>query len=104
VYKRQEVKEALKKIAINGLTVTEVKGCGVQRGYKNGSYEETKPIVLNPKVKLEIVVDEEDVEKIIDIIQKYAKTGHIGDGKIFVTPVEDIIRIRTSEKGRTALK
>ncbi len=96
-FKLEEVKEALKKIAVEGMTVTEVKGCGRQRGY-TGEYAPDAPIHLLPKVKLEIVTEEEKVEEMISTIQSLAKTNKIGAGKIFVIPVEDVLRIRTKER------
>ena len=103
-FKLEEVKEALKEIAIDGMTVSEVKGCGKQRGYDEEKIENSRPIAFKPKVKLEIITDEEKVEKLIKTIQKFASTGHIGDGKIFVYPVEDALRIRTKERGERAIK
>ncbi len=102
-FKLEEVKVALKEIAVEGMTVTEVKGCGKQRGYKDEEGK-SRPFKLLPKVKLEIVTDEEKVEELIRTIQRFAYTGHIGDGKIFVYPVEDAIRIRTRERGGIAIK
>jgi len=101
-FKLEEVKEALKKIAVEGMTVTEVKGCGRQKGYK-GEYPPDAPIRLLPKVKIEIVTEEDKVEKMIETIQSLARTNQIGAGKIFVVPVEDVIRIRTKERGRIAI-
>ena len=103
-FKLEDVKEALKKIAVDGMTVSEVKGCGKQRGYNEEKIENIRPIILNPKVKLEIIIDEEKVEELIRTIQEFASTGHIGDGKIFVYPVEDALRIRTKERGGRAIK
>lgn len=100
--KLDEVKEALSEIAIGGMTVSEVKGVGVQKGYGEGEKQE-KTLSLRPKVKLEIVTEERNVEQFIAVIQKCAKTGNIGDGKIFVYPVEDALRIRTKESGGRAI-
>jgi nitrogen regulatory protein PII len=101
-FKLEEVKEALKKIAVEGMTVTEVKGCGRQRGYTEECAPDA-PIRLLPKVKLEIVTEEEKVEEMINTIQSLAKTNKIGAGKIFVIPIEDVLRIRTKERGRIAI-
>ncbi len=101
--KLEHVKECLGREGIKGMTVTHVIGCGLQKGktaqYRGNLYE----IDLLPKVKLELVVLDENVDKIIKLIVAEAKTGEIGDGKIFVSPVENAIRIRTSEEGETAL-
>jgi len=103
-FKLEEVREALREIAVEGMTVSQVEGCGKQKGYDEENVENARPITFKPKVRLEIVTDEENVEQLIKTIQKFAKTGHIGDGKIFVYPVEDAIRIRTSERGGRAIK
>lgn len=102
-FKLDDVKEALKDIGIQGLTVTEVKGFGRQKGhtelYRGAEYV----IDFLPKIKLEIIVDDDVVPKVIDVIMDSARTGKIGDGKIFVLPMEEIIRIRTGERGIDAI-
>jgi nitrogen regulatory protein P-II 1 len=102
-FKLDEVKEALNAIGIQGMTVTEVKGFGRQKGhvelYRGAEYD----ISFIPKVKIEVVVAEKVVEQVVTTIMEKAKTGKIGDGKIFVTKIEDIIRIRTGERGETAI-
>ena len=102
-FKLDDVKESLKEIGVQGLTVTEVKGFGRQKGhtelYRGAEYV----IDFLPKIKLEIVVSDEMVSKVIDAILDSAKTGKIGDGKIFVLPMEEVIRIRTGERGDDAL-
>jgi nitrogen regulatory protein P-II 1 len=102
-FKLDEVKDALNAIGIQGMTVTEVKGFGRQKGhvelYRGAEYE----ISFIPKVNIEAVVADNIVEKVLSTIQDKAKTGKIGDGKIFVSKVEDVIRIRTGEKGDTAI-
>ncbi len=102
-FKLDEVKDALNSLGIQGMTVTEVKGFGRQKGhvelYRGAEYD----ISFIPKVKIELVVADSIVEKVITTIQEKAKTGKIGDGKIFVTKIEDIIRIRTGERGDTAI-
>jgi nitrogen regulatory protein P-II 1 len=101
--KLDEVKQAINKLGATGMTVTEVKGCGRQRGHRE-LYRSTEFIVdLLPKVKIEIVAKDEDVEKLVNAILESARTGAIGDGKIFILPVEEAIRIRTGEKGEDAL-
>ncbi len=102
-FKLDDVREALSEIGIQGLTVTEVKGFGRQKGhtelYRGAEYV----IDFLPKVKMEIGVPEDRVEAVIEAISKVANTGKIGDGKIFVTNVEQVIRIRTGETGQDAL-
>ncbi|UCG77402.1 MAG: P-II family nitrogen regulator [Nitrospirota bacterium] len=102
-FKLDEVKDALNEIGVQGMTVTEVKGFGRQKGhtelYRGAEYV----IDFIPKIKIEIVASEEVADKAVETIQKAAKTGKIGDGKIFVYPVENIIRIRTGETGETAV-
>ena len=102
-FKLDEVKESLSAIGIQGLTVTEVKGFGRQKGHTE-LYRGAEYVVdFLPKVKLEIIVRDEQVAEVIETIEKAAKTGRIGDGKIFVLPVEEVIRIRTGERGEEAL-
>ena len=99
----EEVKEALRDIGVNGLTTTDVEGFGRQRGhtevYRGAEYQ----VDFVPKVKVEVVVAEEDAQGVIDAIEKAARTGKIGDGKIWVTEAEQVIRIRTGERGPDAL-
>ena len=102
-FKLEEVKENLGLIGIHGMTVTEVKGFGRQKGHTE-LYRGAEYIVdFLPKVKIEIVVSDEDLDKAVESIQNAAKTGRIGDGKIFVTDLEQVVRIRTGEDGETAL-
>ena len=102
-FKLDEVREALSEIGVSGLTVTEVKGFGRQKGHTE-LYRGAEYVVdFLPKVKVEIVVDDAQVERAIEAIQKAAHTGKIGDGKIFVTAVEQALRIRTGESGSNAL-
>ncbi len=102
-FKLDEVREALSEIGISGLTVTEVKGFGRQKGHTE-LYRGAEYVVdFLPKIKIEIVVNEEQVDPAIDAIIKAARTGKIGDGKIFVMPVEQVVRIRTGESGEDAL-
>jgi len=102
-YKLEDVKGALTEAGIQGMTVTEVRGFGRQRGHKETYRGAEYTVDFLPKVKLEIVVSEEDLSKAVDAITGVARTGQIGDGKIFVTSLEDIIRIRTGETGGDAI-
>ena len=102
-FKLEEVKENLGLIGIHGMTVIEVKGFGRQKGHTE-LYRGAEYIVdFLPKVKIEIVVSEEDLDKAVESIQNAAKTGRIGDGKIFVSDLEQVVRIRTGEDGEKAL-
>jgi nitrogen regulatory protein P-II 1 len=99
----EQVKDALNKIGVKGMTVSEVKGYGRQKGHKE-VYRGTEYVVdLIPKIKLEIVAEAEQVPMIIDTILAEANTGTIGDGKIFIMPIEDVIRVRTKERGKEAI-
>lgn len=102
-FKLDDVKDALTDIGITGMTVTDVKGYGRQKGhkeiYRGAEYE----VDFIPKTKIGIIVDAEKVEEVIEAIVKGAKTGKIGDGKIFVLPVEQVIRVRTGEKDHDAI-
>ena len=102
-FKLEDVKEKLAEIDIKGLTVTEIKGYGRQKGhtelYRGAEYS----IDFLPKIKIEVVVTDDKVESVIDTVTDAAKTGKIGDGKIFVTEVESVVRIRTGETGEEAL-
>ena len=102
-FKLNEVKDALHEIGLQGMTVTEVKGFGRQKGHTE-LYRGAEYVVdFLPKVKLEIIVKDESVVSVVAAIEKAAKTGRIGDGKIFVLPVEEVVRIRTGERGDHAL-
>jgi nitrogen regulatory protein P-II 1 len=102
-FKLDEVKEALSAIGVQGLTVSEVKGFGRQKGHTE-LYRGAEYVVdFLPKVKLEIIVKDEQATQVVEAIVKAAKTGRIGDGKIFVLPIEDIVRIRTGERGGDAI-
>ncbi len=102
-FKLDDVKNALTKIGVQGMTVTEVKGFGRQRGhtevYRGAEYK----IDFLPKSKIELIVTDELVTPVIETIERVAKTGKIGDGKIFLFPVDEVIRIRTGERGRDAI-
>ena len=102
-FKLDEVKEALSKVGIEGMTVTEVKGFGRQKGHTE-LYRGAEYVVdFLPKVKIDIIVNDAKVPEVVATIQTAAKTGRIGDGKIFVIPVEDVVRIRTGERGTDAV-
>ena len=102
-FKLDDVREALSDVGVTGLTVSEVKGFGRQKGHTE-LYRGAEYVVdFLPKIKLEIVLPEDQVEICIEAITKAAHTGRIGDGKIFVTPIEQVIRIRTGEEGESAV-
>ena len=102
-FKLDEVRETLSGIGVQGITVTEVKGFGRQKGHTE-LYRGAEYVVdFLPKVKIEVVVPNDQVERAIDAIVKSARTGRIGDGKIFILPVDDVIRIRTGERGENAI-
>ncbi len=102
-FKLDEVKDELNNIGVMGLTVSEVKGYGRQKGhtelYRGAEYA----VDFLPKIKIELIVDDDIVDSVIDVIKKKAHTGRIGDGKIFVSSVEEIVRIRTGESGKKAI-
>jgi len=102
-FKLDEVKEALASIGVQGLTVTEVKGFGRQKGHTE-LYRGAEYVVdFLPKVKLEIIVADETAQQVVETVERAARTGRIGDGKIFVMPMEEVVRIRTGERGPNAL-
>jgi len=102
-FKLDEVKEALNEIGIQGITVSEVKGFGRQKGHTE-LYRGAEYVVdFIPKIKMEIIVADDIVAQVVDAIAEAAKTGRIGDGKIFVTPIDEIVRIRTGERGEDAI-
>jgi nitrogen regulatory protein P-II 1 len=102
-FKLDEVKDALSEVAIQGMTVTEVKGFGRTGGKKEVYRGSAYVVDFVPKVKIEIVVADGQVDSVIDAIEKSAKTGRIGDGKIFVSTIDEVIRIRTGERGEDAI-
>jgi nitrogen regulatory protein P-II 1 len=102
-FKLDEVKEALHEVGIKGITVTEAKGFGRQKGHTE-LYRGAEYVVdFLPKVKIEVVMEDQMVDRAIEAIQQAAHTGRIGDGKIFITPVEEVVRIRTGERGADAV-
>jgi nitrogen regulatory protein P-II 1 len=102
-FKLDDVREALTEIGVKGMTITEVKGFGRQKGHTETYRGSEYTIDFLPKVKLEIVAPDTMVERVVDTIIKAAKTGQVGDGKIFIYPVADVIRIRTEESGEAAV-
>lgn len=102
-FKVEEVKEALREIGVSGLTVSEARGFGRQRGhtevYRGAEYQ----VDFVPKVRIDVMVDDDQVDGVIDAIVKAARTGKIGDGKVAVMPLEDVVRIRTGESGPEAM-
>ena len=102
-FKLDEVKEALTRVGIQGMTITEVKGFGRQKGhtelYRGAEYS----VDFLPKVKIQVLVPEDKAAEVVNVILESARTGKIGDGKIFVIPAEEVIRIRTGEKGADAI-
>ncbi len=99
----EEVQEALRELSVGGMTVTEVRGMGHQRGVTHTYPGSTYTVNLVPKLKLEIVVPRERAEEVADAIVEAARTGEVGDGKVFLIPVDGAVRIRTGEKGPAAL-
>lgn len=102
-FKLDDVKESLNDIGIQGMTITEVKGYGRQKGHKE-IYRGAEYVVdFVPKIKVAIIVDDDRAEEVVDTICKASNTGKIGDGKIFIMPVDDVVRVRTGERGSDAL-
>lgn len=102
-FKLDEVKDALQAVGVHGITVTEVKGFGRQRGHTEVFRGVEYQVDFVPKVKVEVVVESAAAPAVVDAIAQAAQTGKIGDGKIFVSPMEDVVRIRTGERGHDAL-
>jgi nitrogen regulatory protein P-II 1 len=102
-FKLDDVKDALGRLGIQGMTIQEVKGFGRQRGHTE-LYRGAEYVVdFLPKVKVEVLVDDDKVESVVATVQEAAQTGRIGDGKVFITPIEEAVRIRTGERGAAAL-
>lgn len=102
-FKLEEVKDALSEVGVTGMTVTEVKGFGRQKGHTEIYRGSEYTVDFLPKLKIEIVVEDSESDSVVEAIIKAAKTGKIGDGKVFVSPIEEAIRIRTEEKGANAI-
>lgn len=102
-FKLEDVKDALAEIGITGMTVSEVKGYGRQKGHSELYRGAEYTVDFMPKIKLDIVVNDEDVDKVVETVIESAKTGKIGDGKIFISDIEKIVRIRTGETGSEAV-
>ncbi len=102
-FKLDDVKDALNKIGVNGMTINEVKGFGRQRGHKEIYRGAEYQVDFVPKVKIDVVVDSSLADQVVEAISKSANTGKIGDGKIFVFPVSEAVRIRTGETGENAI-
>ena len=102
-FKLDDVREALTSLGVSGLTVTEVQGFGRQRGhaevYRGAEYQ----VDLIPKLRLEVLVDDPDAAQVVDVIVSAARSGRIGDGKVWVVPVEDVVRVRTGDRGADAI-
>jgi nitrogen regulatory protein P-II 1 len=102
-FKLEEVKDALGEVGVEGMTVTEVKGFGRQKGHTEIYRGSEYTVDFLPKIKIEVVIDDQHLDQAVSAIVKSAKTGKIGDGKVFVSPVEEAIRIRTDERGKAAV-
>ena len=102
-FKLDDVKDRLREIGVQGMTVSEVKGFGRTGGKKEVYHGSAYVVDFVPKVRIQIVVKDEMVKDVVEALMAVARTGHIGDGKIFVTPIEEVIRIRTGERGEDAL-
>lgn len=104
LYKLSGLQKALGKLGVTGMTVTQALGCGIEKGAQEYEIEERKTPELLPKQVVMLVVEDDIVEKVVDVIEKELYTGHIGDGKIFISEVANIIRVRTGEQGSAALR
>jgi nitrogen regulatory protein P-II 1 len=102
-FKLEDVKSALETLGVLGLTVSEVRGYGRQKGHTEVYRGAEYTVDLVPKVRVEILVDDLDADKVVDTVVEAARTGKIGDGKVWVTPVESVVRVRTGERGADAL-
>ena len=102
-FKLEEVKEALLEVGVEGMTITEARGFGRQKGHADPHRAGEYTVDFLPKLKIELVIPDSWVDKVIDALVKSAETGKVGDGKIFILPVEDAVRIRTAERGEAAV-
>ena len=99
----EPLRDALDKAGFHGMSVSEVRGAGSQRGYTETYRGVRASIVFRPKIKVEMIINEENVDQLVSLICEHAYTGEVGDGKIFIYPIEDVVRIRTQQRGRDAL-
>jgi nitrogen regulatory protein P-II 1 len=102
-FKLEEVKEALQRFGVHGITVSEASGYGRQRGHTEVYRGAEYTVDLVPKLRVEVLCEDEDVDALVDVVVKAAVTGKIGDGKVWVTPVDEVVRVRTGETGGAAL-
>lgn len=102
-HKLDEVKSALETFGVQGMTVSEASGYGRQKGHTEVYRGAEYTVDLVPKVRLEVLIDDEDVAEVVDVVVKAAQTGRIGDGKVWTVPVDDVVRVRTGERGADAL-
>ena len=102
-FKLDEVKDALMLVGVEGLTMIEVKGFGRQKGHTEFHREAEYTVDFQPKIKLEIIVPDEMTQKVVETIERSARTGRVGDGKILIVPAEEVVRIRTGERGANAI-
>ncbi|MBW8805568.1 MAG: P-II family nitrogen regulator [Catenulisporales bacterium] len=102
-FKLEEVKEALQQFGVHGITVSEASGYGRQRGHTEVYRGAEYTVDLVPKLRVEVLCEDDDVEDLVDVVVKAAVTGKIGDGKVWVTPVDEVVRVRTGERGGSAL-
>lgn len=103
VFKLDDVKQALTKVGVEGLTVSEVRECGRERGHTELYRGSTHAVEFLPKVKIELLLEDFKAPQVVDAVWRAARTGHVGDGKVFVSPVEDVVRVRTGQRGSDAI-
>jgi len=103
VFKLDAVKEALTRVGIEGLTVSEVRGCGREQGYTELYRGSTHAVEFLPRLKIELLLEDFKAPQVVDAVWRAARTGNVGDGKVFVSPVEDVVRVRTGQRGSDAI-
>ena len=103
VFKLDEVKQALMKVGIEGLTVSEVRGSGREKGHTELYRGSEHTVEFLPRVKIELLLEDFRVPPVVDVLWRAARTGHVGDGRVFVSPVEDVVRVRTGQRGSDAI-
>jgi nitrogen regulatory protein P-II 1 len=103
VFKLDDVKQALTKVGIEGLTVTEVRGAGREKGHTELYRGSEHAVEFLPRVKIELLLEDFKVPQVVDALWRAARTGHVGDGRVFVSPVEDVVRVRTGQRGSDAI-